>query len=71
MGDERLSLGELLKPIALDVGVGLRANVSIATLRLDFAIPLFTPTYTNDDSWIGSNWNWKKIALNFGINYPF
>ena len=70
-GDERLSLGELLKPIALDVGVGLRANVSIATLRLDFAIPLFTPTYTNDDSWIGSNWNWKKIALNFGINYPF
>ena len=71
LGDERLSLGELLKPIALDVGVGLRANVSIATLRLDFAIPLFTPTYTNDDSWIGSNWNWKKIALNFGINYPF
>lgn len=61
----------LLESVALDVGVGLRANVSIATLRLDVALPLYDPSYIEGNRWIGSRWNWNKIALNFGINYPF
>lgn len=61
----------LLSTVALDAGLGLRANVSIATLRLDFALPLYDPNYPEDSRWIGRHWSWDKISLNFGINYPF
>ena len=61
----------ILKTIALDAGFGLRANVSIATIRLDVALPLFDPSYPLGEQWIGNHWKWSKIALNFGINYPF
>lgn len=65
------SPGYLLSTVAFDAGFGLRANVSIATIRLDFALPIYDPSYPEDNRWIGSHWNWNKIALNFGINYPF
>ena len=59
------------KEIAVGVGVGLRANVSVATLRLDFAIPLYDPGYEISQRWRLPHWNFSQLVTNFGINYPF
>lgn len=61
----------ILSTLALDVGIGLRANISIITLRVDLALPLYDPGYYSGDRWITSHWGWDKITVNFGINYPF
>lgn len=61
----------LLKEIAVGVGLGLRVNISIATLRLDFAIPLYDPGYATSLRWRPPHWKFSQIITNFGINYPF
>lgn len=66
-----LKWGEILKEIAVGIGVGLRVNVSIATIRLDFAIPLYDPGYIQVNRWRPPHWNFSDIVINFGINYPF
>lgn len=62
---------EIAKGIAFDAGLGLRANISVITLRLDFALPLRDPGYPDGQQWLGTHWGWNKIVTNFGINYPF
>lgn len=57
--------------LAVGVGLGLRVNVSIATLRADFAIPLYDPGYPDGLRWRPSRWALGDIVANFGINYPF
>lgn len=57
--------------IAVGVGLGLRLNVSIATIRLDFAIPLYDPGYSTDHRWRPPHWGFNQIVTNFGIGYPF
>ena len=60
-----------LKELAVGIGVGLRVNISIATLRLDFAIPLFDPGYSPSLRWRLPHWRFSHVIANFGINYPF
>lgn len=62
---------EILRGVALDAGLGLRANVSIITIRLDLALPIYDPGYPIDHRWINQHWAWNKLVANFGINYPF
>ena len=64
-------LNEIVRGIALDAGIGIRANISIVTLRVDIALPLYDPGYQAGQRWIGSHWAWNKVMTNFGINYPF
>ncbi len=59
------------KEIAVGVGLGFRVNVSVATLRLDFAIPLYDPGYETAERWRLSHWKFSHFVTNFGINYPF
>ena len=66
-----LQWGNILKEIAVGVGLGLRVNVSIATLRLDFAVPLYDPGYEESLRWRPPHWKFGNIVTNFGINYPF
>ena len=66
-----LQWGHVLEEIAVGVGVGLRLNVSIATLRVDFGIPLYDPGYAADVRWRPAHWKFSDIVTNFGINYPF
>lgn len=66
-----LQWGNILNEIAVGVGLGLRLNVSIATLRLDFAIPLYDPGYEQSSRWRLPHWQFSDIVTNFGINYPF
>lgn len=57
--------------VAVGVGLGLRVNVSIATLRVDFAIPLYDPGYSASQRWRPPHWAFNQIVTNFGIGYPF
>ena len=66
-----LQWGDILKEIAVGVGFGIRLNVSIATLRLDFAIPIYDPGYGESYRWRPPHWAFNQIVTNFGINYPF
>ena len=59
------------KEIAVGLGLGLRVNVSVATLRLDFAIPLYDPGFSESLRWRPHHWAFNQIVTNFGINYPF
>lgn len=61
----------ILKSMAVDAGLGLRVKISVITLRLDMALPLYDPNYAKDKRWFTRHWNWDILALNFGINYPF
>lgn len=70
--EERMTdKAKLHESIAFDAGLGLRANVSIITLRLDFALPIYDPGFAAGNRWISDHWAWNKIVINFGINYPF
>ena len=66
-----LKWGDIVKEIAVGIGLGLRANVSIATLRIDFGIPLYDPGYDDGLRWRPTHWKFNQIVTNFGINYPF
>ena len=57
--------------IAVGGGFGLRLNISIITLRLDFAIPFYDPQYAKGERWRMPHWKWGQIVTNFGIDYPF
>ena len=63
---------ETIDKLALDAGIGLRANISVITLRVDVAVPIFDPSYIFPEArWITSNWSWNNIVFSWGINYPF
>ncbi len=66
-----LKWGDILKEIAIGIGIGLRANVSIATLRVDFGIPLYDPGYDESLRWRPTHWKFNQLVTNIGINYPF
>ena len=61
----------VLEEIAVGLGFGLRLNVSIATLRVDFGIPLYDPGYDTELRWRPGHWKFNQIVTNIGINYPF
>lgn len=59
------------KEMAVGIGLGIRINLSIATIRFDFAIPLHDPAYPLGERWRLKHWAFNQIITNFGINYPF
>ncbi len=61
----------ILKGMAVDAGFGLRAKISVITLRLDLALPVYDPNYEEGNRLFSKHWDWNILALNFGINYPF
>jgi len=65
-----------LNDIAIDVGAGLRVDVSILVLRLDIAFPLRLPYLPEGQKFsefnFGSNeWRKNNIVWNLAIGYPF
>ena len=69
--DGEIKWNSLPSELAMGVGFGLRVNVSIATLRVDFALPLYDPGYATDLRWRPKHWKFNQLVANFGINYPF
>ncbi|MBS1934604.1 MAG: BamA/TamA family outer membrane protein, partial [Bacteroidetes bacterium] len=61
-----------LNDFAVGIGTGLRFDVSILVLRIDFAVPVREPWLTGRSKWIFSNaTDISKYALNLAIGYPF
>lgn len=52
-----------LKELAVDAGIGLRLDLTILLLRLDFAFPLKVPYADNPPN--------KGMVINLAIGYPF
>lgn len=60
-----------MKEIAVGSGIGLRLNISVITIRCDFAIPVYDPGYASSQAWRLPHWKFNQIVTNFGIDYPF
>jgi len=64
--------GHFLDDLAVGIGTGLRFDLSILVLRVDFATPVRYPWKTQ-----GSKWDFTKVTdisnmvLNLAIGYPF
>ena len=67
----QIQLDNIYKSIATGIGFGLRANISILTLRCDLAIPLYDPGVQQSRRWRPPYWKFSQITANFGIDYPF
>jgi outer membrane protein assembly factor BamA len=68
--------GKFLNDVAVDVGAGLRFDISILVLRLDIAFPVRFPYYPDGQKWgkldLGnSDWRKNNIVWNLAIGYPF
>jgi len=57
--------------VAIDVGLGIRADFDYFILRLDPAIPIRVPYYNQHQHWYFSQMHFSDIIWNFGIGYPF
>lgn len=69
-------LDKFLDDLAMDVGLGLRLDVTFFVLRLDLAFPVRIP-YANK-KWVfdkidftSSSWIKDNLVLNIAIGYPF
>ncbi len=67
----QIRLDNIAKSIAAGLGFGLRANISIVTLRVDLAIPLYDPGAETSRRWRPPYWKISQLTANFGIDYPF
>ena len=67
----QISLDNIARSIASGIGFGLRANISIVTLRVDLAIPLYDPGAEASRRWRPPYWKISQFTANFGIDYPF
>lgn len=61
---------EFYKQLGFNTGLGLRADIKFAILRLDWGIQLHNPNLEEGERWI-HNFRWKGMALNFGVGFPF
>lgn len=59
-----------LPQTGLNTGIGLRYDVGVAVIRLDWGIILHDPGEPENNRWI-SRFSFGKTALSFGIGYPF
>ncbi|MBU1013149.1 MAG: BamA/TamA family outer membrane protein [Bacteroidetes bacterium] len=57
--------------IALDAGFGLRFDFNFFIFRLDAAMRLKDPANNVSSRWVSLKDGFNKLALNFGIGYPF
>ena len=67
----QFSFKNLLESIASDIGFGIRANISIVTIRGDLALPLYDPGMSKELRLRPKYWSFSQLVLNFGIDYPF
>ena len=63
----------------MDVGVGLRLDFNFFVIRVDYAVPVYDPTRSDEEGSV-INWNWVSISehpfhvlqgLKIAIGYAF
>ncbi len=58
------------RQLGLDGGIGVRVDIGVVILRLDWGIQLHTPGRPSGERWI-HNFKWANTALSFGVGHPF
>lgn len=67
----KFQLKYFLPDIALDIGIGIRADFDYFIIRVDPAVPLRVPDYFSNNHWYVGKLGLSDITWNFGIGYPF
>ncbi len=57
--------------IAIDIGIGIRADFDYFIVRFDPAVPIRVPYYFENNHWYAGKLGLSDIIWNFGIGYPF
>lgn len=57
--------------IAIDMGIGIRADFDYFIVRFDPAVPIRVPYYFENNHWYAGKLGLSDIIWNFGIGYPF
>ena len=68
--DSKFQFDTFYKQLGFNTGLGVRFDLNVTVLRLDWGIRLHDPNLPAGDRWI-KNFRLKNTALNFGIGYPF
>jgi outer membrane protein assembly factor BamA len=63
-------LRSFARQLGLDGGVGVRVDIGVVVLRLDWGLQLHTPGRPSGQRWI-RHFKWADTALSFGVGYPF
>lgn len=69
--DSAFKFDTFAEQIALNTGIGLRLDLKVLVLRLDWGIQLHNPGMPAGERWVIAKPNIHNTALNFGIGYPF
>ncbi|MCP4550618.1 MAG: BamA/TamA family outer membrane protein [Bacteroidetes bacterium] len=64
-------LKRFFSEIAFDAGFGLRFDFNFFIFRIDTAIRLRDPSLEKSHRWVAFKTGINKMAVNFGIGYPF
>ena len=67
----KIQLKYLVPDIAIDVGIGIRADFDYFIIRFDPAVPIRVPYYFENNHWYIGKLGLSDIIWNFGIGYPF
>ncbi|MCK5170915.1 MAG: BamA/TamA family outer membrane protein [Bacteroidales bacterium] len=74
----KFNFDSFYKEIAVGVGTGLRLDLDLIVLRLDWAFPLTKPWLPEGERWVfneidlfDSKWRRDNILWNISIGYPF
>jgi outer membrane protein assembly factor BamA len=67
-----------LKEFAVGTGIGIRLDLTILLLRIDFAMPVRKPWLQEGNRWVfdqidfsSKEWRRQNLILNLAIGYPF
>ena len=68
--------GKFLSQLAVDVGVGLRFDITIFVIRFDMGFPIrkpwvVPPSVINQINFGSSTWRNQNLVFNLAIGYPF
>jgi hypothetical protein len=74
----KFNIDTFYKQLAVGLGFGLRIDVSLMVLRLDWAFPIRIPSKDEGDRWVvrdidllSRDWRKKNLLWNISIGYPF
>ena len=67
----KFKINEFYKELAADVGFGMRFDFQFFIFRIDFAAPIFNPSFPQDERWRVQYLQFRNLIGNFGIGYPF
>ncbi len=67
----KFQLNYFIPDIAIDVGIGIRADFDYFIIRFDPAVPIRVPYYFANNHWYVGKLGLSDIIWNFGIGYPF